>query len=85
MRVGIVTKGFASGQAVVSRQLRSALDELGHDTFIFAKPGKGPRAGAERVADPVWDQPGVTHATEADPSAAEYGEWAQANSLDAVL
>jgi glycosyltransferase involved in cell wall biosynthesis len=85
MRVGIVTKWFASGQAVVSRQLRSALDELGHDTFIFAKPGKGPRAGAERVADPVWDQPGVIHATEADPSAAEYGEWAQSNSLDAVL
>jgi glycosyltransferase involved in cell wall biosynthesis len=85
MRVGIVTKWFASGQAVVSRQLRSALDELGHETFVFAKPGKGPRAGAERVPDPVWDQPGVTHATEADPSAAEYGEWASANALDAVL
>ncbi|HEX2128200.1 MAG TPA: glycosyltransferase family 4 protein [Solirubrobacterales bacterium] len=85
MRVGIVTKWFASGQAVVSRQLRSALDELGHETFIFAKPGKGPRAGAERVPDPVWDQPGVTHASEADPSAAEYGRWAEASSLDAVL
>ena len=85
MRVGIVTKWFASGQAVVSRQLRSALDELGHETFIFAKPGKGPRAGAERVPDPVWDQPGVTHASDADPSADEYARWAEANSLDAVF
>ena len=72
MRIGIVTKWFASGQAVVSRQIRSGLDGLGHETFIFAKPGKGPRANQERVADPVWDQPGVTFATEADPSADEY-------------
>lgn len=85
MRVGIVTKWFASGQAVVSRYIRSALDELGHETFVLAKPGKGPRAGQERVADPVWDQPGVTEASQADPSAEEYGGWAADNSLDAVL
>ncbi len=85
MRVGIVTKWFASGQAVVSRQIRSALDELGHETFVFAKPGKGPRANLERVADPVWDQPGVSHASGPDPDAAEYSQWATANGLDAVL
>jgi 1,2-diacylglycerol 3-alpha-glucosyltransferase len=85
MKIGIVTKWFASGQAVVSRQIRSALDGLGHETFVFAKPGKGPRAQAERVADPIWDQPGVTHATEADPSAAEYAAWAEANGLAVVL
>ena len=85
MRVGIVTKWFASGQAVVSRQIRSALDELGHETFVLAKPGKGPRANLERVADPVWDQPGVTYATEADPSAGEYRGWVAANGIDAVF
>jgi glycosyltransferase involved in cell wall biosynthesis len=85
MRVGIVTKWFASGQAVVSRQIRSALDELGHETFIFAKEGKGPRAQMERVADPVWDQPGVTHTGEADPSVEAYRSWASDNALDAVL
>lgn len=85
MRIGIVTKWFASGQAVVSRQIRSALDELGHETFVFAKPGKGPRANQERVADPVWDQPGVTQASDPDPSASEYARWAGSNSLDAVL
>ena len=85
MRVGIVTKWFASGQAVVSRYIRSALEELGHETFVLAKPGKGPRAGQERVADPVWDQPGVAAASQADPSAAEYASWAAENSLDVVL
>jgi glycosyltransferase involved in cell wall biosynthesis len=85
MRVGIVTKWFASGQAVVSRYLRSALDELGHETFILAKPGKGPRAQLERVVDPIWDQPGVTQASEADIPGDEYLAWARENDLDAVL
>ena len=85
MRIGLVTKWFASGQAVVSRQIRSALDELGHETFVLAKPGKGPRANQERVPDPVWDQPGVTEASNADPSADEYAGWAADNSLDAVF
>ena len=85
MRIGLVTKWFASGQAVVSRQIRSALDELGHETFVLAKQGKGPRAQQERVADPVWDQPGVTHSSEADIPLADYEAWASENSLDAVL
>ena len=85
MRVGIVTKWFASGQAVVSRQIRSALDELGHETFILAKQGKGPRAQQQRVEDPIWDQPGVTHSAEADIPERDYLAWARENSLDAVL
>jgi glycosyltransferase involved in cell wall biosynthesis len=85
VRIGIVTKWFASGQAVVSRYIRSGLDELGHDTFVLAKPGKGPRAQLERVADPVWDQPGVTQASNADIPEAEYLAWAREKSLDAVF
>ena len=85
MRVGLVSKWFASGQAVVSRQIRSALDELGHETFVLAKQGKGPRAQQERVADPVWDQPGVTHSSEADIPLADYEAWASENALEAVL
>ena len=85
MRVGIVSKWFASGQAVVSRQIRSALDELGHETFVLAKLGKGPRAQQERVADPVWEQPAVTEGSAADIPAAEYAGWAAENSLDVVL
>jgi 1,2-diacylglycerol 3-alpha-glucosyltransferase len=85
MRVGIVSKWFASGQAVVSRQIRSALDELGHETFILAKQGKGPRAQMERVADPVWDQPGVTHSEEADIPVSEYRAWVADNSIEVVM
>jgi glycosyltransferase involved in cell wall biosynthesis len=85
LRIGLVTKWFASGQAVVSRQIRSALDELGHQTFVLAKQGKGPRAQAERTADPIWDQPGVTHTGEADIPESAYLDWAREHELDAVL
>ena len=85
MRIGIVTKWFASGQAVVSRQIRSALDGLGHETFVLAKQGKGPRAQAERVEDAVWDQPGVTQSEHADIPAEEYLSWARENAIEAVF
>ena len=85
MRIGLVTKWFASGQAVVSRQIRSALDALGHQTFVLAKQGKGPRARTERVADPIWDQPGVTDAGQADIPLPLYLSWAREHELDAVF
>ncbi len=60
VRIGIVSKWIASGQAVVARQIRSALDELGHETFVLARPGSGPRAELAASAaagdiDPVWE------------------------------
>ena len=85
MKVGLVTKWFASGQAVVSRYIRSALEELGHETFVLAREGTGPRSGVERTADPIWDQPGVTETGESDVPIEVYEEWASANSLDAIL
>lgn len=87
MNVGIVSKWTASGQAVVARQIRSALDELGHSTFVLARPGSGPRAqqAAAGERDPVWDQPGVTEASAHDVPLAEYGDWARATSLEAIL
>ena len=85
MRIGIVTKWFASGQAVVSRYIRSALDELGHDTFVLAREGTGPRSGVDRVPDPIWDQPGVTETGESDVPLAVYQGWVADNSLDVVM
>ena len=38
MRVGICAYWFNRGQGVVARQLRSALDALGHETFVLARP-----------------------------------------------
>ncbi len=87
MRIGIVSKWTASGQAVVARQIRSALDGLGHDTFVLARPGSGPRArqAASGDPDPVWDQPGVTAASTHEVPLAEYEDWARANSLELIL
>lgn len=86
MRVGIVSKWVASGQAIVARQIRSALDELGHETFVLARPGSGPRAqGATGPADPVWEQPGVTQGSAHDLPTQEYEDWATTNGLEAIL
>ena len=86
MRIGIPTKWFNSGQAVVSRQLRSALDELGHETFVLARQGKGKRSKeAERPEDPVWDQPGVTEVGDADVALADFESWIDANGIEALF
>jgi 1,2-diacylglycerol 3-alpha-glucosyltransferase len=89
MRVGIVTKWIASGQAVVARQIRSALEELGHETFVLARPGSGPRAAraaaAADAADPVWDQPEVSEASDHEIPLAEYEAWIRANGIEVLL
>jgi glycosyltransferase involved in cell wall biosynthesis len=85
VRIGLVSKWTASGQAVVARQIRSALDDLGHETFVLARPGSGPRARQVGAPDPVWDQPGVTEASGHEVPLAEYEDWARANGLEAIL
>lgn len=86
MRIGIVSLWFNRGQGVVSRQVRSALDTLGHETFVLARPT---RASNRRPAyvdhRDVWDQPGVTEASEHDVPRREYEQWAGAHGLDAVF
>ena len=86
MNVGIVSKWFNRGQPVVGRYLRSAVDELGHRSFVLAKPRreKGPMAGAlERTG--VWDQPRLTPASSFETPLDEYLAWVEDNSLQAVL
>ena len=72
---------------LVARQIRSALDGLGNETFVLARPGSGPRAkaAAEGERDPVWEQPGVTEATAHDIPVAEYEQWAGRNGLELIL
>jgi glycosyltransferase involved in cell wall biosynthesis len=86
MNVGIVSKWFNRGQPVVGRQLRSAVDALGHRSFVLAKPRreKGPMAGALELTG-VWDQPGVTPASRFETPLEEYIGWIDANSIDVVL
>ena len=86
MNVGIVSKWFNRGQPVVGRYLRSGVDELGHRSFVLAKPRreKGPMGGAlERTG--VWDQPDVTAASSFETPLEEYVAWVEANSIEVVL
>lgn len=85
MRIGIVTKWFNRGQAFVSRYIRDALDARGHETFILARPtrDKGPMAAhVDRTG--VWDQPGVTEASDWEVPFAEYERWIADNGIEAV-
>ena len=86
MRVGVVSKWFNRGQPVVGRQTRSALDQLGHETFVLARPKKerGPRPGA-LDRDDVWDQPGVTEASAYEIPLEQYRRWIAENGIEAVF
>jgi glycosyltransferase involved in cell wall biosynthesis len=86
MRVGLVTKWFNRGQPVVARQLRSALDDLGHETYILARPKKerGPMKG-KLQRDGVWDQPRVDEASAYDVTAEEYSSWVKTRGIEAIL
>ena len=86
MIVGVVSKWFNRGQPVVGRYLRSALDELGHETFVLARPKKerGPMPGA-LASDDVWDQPGVTEGSSYDIPLAEYEAWVAGNGIEVVF
>ncbi len=86
MRVGICAFWFNRGQGVVARQLRSALDGLGHETFVLGRPTKEsfpmPQEARE---DDVWAQQGVTPASDFFIPEAELVGWATSNGLDACF
>ena len=86
MRVGICAYWFNRGQGVVARQIRSALDLLGHETFVLARPT---RAGNIRPSfvdrSGVWDQPRVTEASAYEIPTEELLAWSRANELELCL
>jgi 1,2-diacylglycerol 3-alpha-glucosyltransferase len=85
VRVGIVTKWFNRGLAFVSRYVRDALDSRGHETFILARPTKDKGAMAAHIdRSGVWDQPGVTEASDWEVPYDEYTRWIEDNDLDVV-
>jgi glycosyltransferase involved in cell wall biosynthesis len=86
VRVGLVTKWFNRGQPVVARQLRSAMEELGHETYILARPKKerGPMKGRLQ-RDDVWDQPDVDEAAAYEIMASEYESWVERRGIEVIL
>lgn len=86
MRVGVSSYWFNRGQGVVGRQLRSALESLGHQTFVLARPTRETNIKPSFVDDAgVWDQEGVTAASSYLIPGKEMLAWATDNTLDAVL
>jgi len=86
MRVGICAFWFNRGQGVVARQLRSALDELGHETFVLGRPTKEsfPMPQDARTDD-VWAQAGVTPASDFFIPAEELVGWARETGIEACF
>lgn len=86
MRVGVSSYWFNRGQGVVGRQLRSALETLGHETFVLARPTRDTNIKPSFVdqAGP-WDQAGVTVASSYSIPQEEMLAWARDNELDAAL
>jgi glycosyltransferase involved in cell wall biosynthesis len=86
MRVGICAYWFNRGQGVVARQVRSALDSLGHETFVLARPTRAKNirpAFVDRTG--VWDQPGITEASHYRIPADELLAWGSENQLELAL
>jgi glycosyltransferase involved in cell wall biosynthesis len=86
LRIGVSSYWFNRGQAVVGRYLRSALDELGHETFVLARPSKETAAkpGLIERGD-VWDQPAVTEASHYLIPAEEMERWAREHELEVAF
>jgi 1,2-diacylglycerol 3-alpha-glucosyltransferase len=86
LRIGVSSYWFNRGQAIVGRHLRSALDQLGHETFVLARPSKdtAARPGLIERGD-VWDQPEVTEASRYLIPGEEMERWARERGLDVVF
>jgi 1,2-diacylglycerol 3-alpha-glucosyltransferase len=86
MKVGLVSKWFNRGQPIVGRYMRSAVDELGHESFVLARPRreKGPRPGALERTD-IWDQPRVTEASHFEVPLDEYLAWVDEHGIEVLL
>lgn len=86
MRIGIVAYWFNRGQAVVARQLRAALEGLGHETFVLARPTRKTNIRPDWIdRSGVWAQDGVTAASDYEIPLDEYLRWADDARLDAVM
>ncbi len=83
MRIGICAYWFNRGQGVVARHLRSALDGLGHETFVLARPTRASNIRPSFVdRTGVWDQPRITQASAYRIPAHELVGWARESNLD---
>lgn len=86
MKIGIVSQWRNQGQATLSRHLRDALDALGHETCVLARPTRDSHVVPAFIdrAD-VWQQPDVREATAHMIPEGEYLAWARDRDLDVAF
>jgi 1,2-diacylglycerol 3-alpha-glucosyltransferase len=83
LRIGICAYWFNRGQGVVARHLRSALDSLGHETHVLARPTRASNIRPAFVdSTGVWAQPRVTAASDYRIPRDELVSWGRQNQLD---
>ncbi|MFT5201631.1 MAG: 1,2-diacylglycerol 3-alpha-glucosyltransferase [Candidatus Aldehydirespiratoraceae bacterium] len=86
MRIGLVSFWFNRGQATVMRTIRAALEELGHETFVLARPTEESFEKPLFVSsDDVWAQEGVTYASANTIPPEEYSNWVDANRIETAI
>lgn len=86
MRIGICAWWYNRGQGVVARQLRSILDGLRHETYVLARPTRQSNIRPAFIdRSDIWDQPGITEASDFEIPTREYLEWAAERELDVVI
>jgi glycosyltransferase involved in cell wall biosynthesis len=86
VRIGIVAYWFNRGQGVVARQLRSALQTVGHETFVLARPTRRTNIRPAKIeTTDVWAQEGITAGSDYLVPLAEYEAWVAANSIEVAL
>jgi 1,2-diacylglycerol 3-alpha-glucosyltransferase len=86
MRIGICAYWFNRGQGVVARQIRSALDSLGHETFVLARPTRAKNIRPAFVdRSGVWDQPAITEASHYRIPREELLAWSDENELELAM
>lgn len=86
MRVGIVSYWFNRGQATVGRYLRSIFADLGYATFVLARPTKDSFVRPRFIdRTDVWDQSGVTAASDYDIPFDEYAAWVRTTGIDVAF
>ncbi len=86
MKIGIVSQWRNQGQATLSRHLRDALDALGHETFVLARPTRDNHVVPKFIdrAD-VWQQERVTEASAHMIPKAEYLDWASDTGIEVAF
>ena len=84
MKIGFVTLWFERGQAYITRALREALIEGGHECHILARPGEmdGKRELERRGG---WAVPNLTEASAYLISAEAMERWVEGSGLDWVI